>query len=93
MGDDDEDADIEGVARAVRSIRVRDEEGGRGSGGDRSRAVRAMGSVRRGMTRRMTVTESIALCATPRATVLAYRTLRDCGKRMDEATLSDVKRL
>ena len=45
------------------------------------------------MTRRMTVTESIALCATPHATVLAYRTLRDCGKRMDEATLSDVKRL
>ena len=95
MGDDDEavDVDVDGAARAVRSLRVRTGEVGSGSGGDRSRAVMAMGRVRGGMTRRMTVTESIALCATPHATVLAYRTLRDCGKRMDEATLSDVKRL
>ena len=95
MGDDDEavDVDVDGAARAVRSLRVRTGEVGAGSGGDRSRAVMAMGRVRGGMTRRMTVTESIALCATPHATVLAYRTLRDCGKRMDEATLSDVKRL
>ena len=94
MGSDDENAvDVDGAARAVRSIRVRTGEGKGKSGGDRSRVGRAMGRVRGGMTRRMTVTESIALCATPHATVLAYRTLRDCGKRMDEATLSDVKRL
>ena len=67
MGDDDEavDVDVDGAARAVRSLRVRTGEVGAGSGGDRSRAVMAMGRVRGGMTRRMTVTESIALCATP----------------------------
>ena len=91
MGSDDENAvDVDGAARAVRSIRVRTGEGKGKSGGDRSRVGRAMGRVRGGMTRRMTVTESIALCATPHATVLAYRTLRDCGKRMDEATLGEA---
>ena len=97
--DGDGDDDVDGLERAVRSIRVRAREG---RDGDETaattttranRTAEAVAGMRAGITRRATVAECVAMCATPRIATLAYRTLRDCGKKMDEATLNDVKRL
>ena len=45
------------------------------------------------MTRKMTIEESLRLVARPEVMTLAHRTLRDVGRRLDEATRSDVDRL
>ena len=108
MRGDGDDAGVEGMERAVRAIRVRtsaprDDEDEDDDETTRTRTTttttranrtaEAMAGARAGATRRATVAECVAMCAMPRIATLAYRTLRDCGKKMDEATLSDVKRL
>jgi len=102
MRGDGDDAGVDGLERAVRSIRVRpsaprddddDDDDDETTRRRANRTAEAMAGARAGATRRTTVAECVAMCATPRLATMAYRTLRDCGKKMDEATLRDVTRL
>lgn len=57
-----------------------------------SRAGACAQRVGSGLTRKMTIAESMRLVAWPEAMTLAHCALRDVGRRMDDATRSDVDR-